>query len=92
MTSGRPCAELVRVAAAGNADLIVMGIDAAQKSQNEFGETTSCDDATRAENRSARPRAMFREPKVAKGSKQPITLTSHLGSQNIITNVGGWTC
>ena len=42
VTSGRPCAELVRVAAARDADLIVMGVDAEHKSQNTFGETTSC--------------------------------------------------
>jgi nucleotide-binding universal stress UspA family protein len=42
VTSGRPCAELIRVAAARDADLIVMGIDAAHKPPTELGGTTSC--------------------------------------------------
>ena len=66
VTSGRPCAELVRVAAAGNADLIVMGIDAAQKSQNEFGETTSCMMQLVRRTVLLVPERMFREPKVSR--------------------------
>jgi nucleotide-binding universal stress UspA family protein len=41
VASGRPCAEIVRVANARDADLIVMGIDR-QRSDDAFGETTSC--------------------------------------------------
>jgi nucleotide-binding universal stress UspA family protein len=40
--SGRPCVEIVRLATVRDADLIVMGIDAASKSPAEFGKTTSC--------------------------------------------------
>jgi nucleotide-binding universal stress UspA family protein len=39
---GRPCVEIARIAAAGNADLIVMGIDAAPTSPDAFGATTRC--------------------------------------------------
>jgi nucleotide-binding universal stress UspA family protein len=42
LTAGRPCVEIVRIATASHADLIVMGIDARSKSAPEFGETTSC--------------------------------------------------
>jgi len=42
VASGRPCVEIVRVATSTRADLIVMGIDAREKSPDEFGETASC--------------------------------------------------
>jgi nucleotide-binding universal stress UspA family protein len=42
VVSGRPCVEIVRLATVRDADLIVMGIDAASKSPAEFGKTTSC--------------------------------------------------
>lgn len=42
VTSGRPCVELTRIAAARNADLIVMGIDAAGAPEDGFGETSGC--------------------------------------------------
>jgi nucleotide-binding universal stress UspA family protein len=38
---GRPSVEIVRIANRRDADLIVMGIDAASKSEDAFGETTS---------------------------------------------------
>ena len=42
MASGRPGVEIVRIAASGNAELIVMGIDAPPKSPDGFGATTRC--------------------------------------------------
>jgi nucleotide-binding universal stress UspA family protein len=42
VTSGRPCAEIVRIATSRDADLIVMGLDAGPESPHEFGETASC--------------------------------------------------
>src|ERR1043166_4018618 len=42
VTSGRPCIEIVRIATARSADVIVMGIDANPNSERELGETTSC--------------------------------------------------
>jgi len=42
VTSGRPCVEIVRLATARRADLIVMGIDARPQSADAFGETTNC--------------------------------------------------
>ncbi len=41
VASGRPCVEIVRIAHARNADLIVMGIDAGQTSLEAFGGTTN---------------------------------------------------
>jgi nucleotide-binding universal stress UspA family protein len=42
VVSGSPCVEIVRLARTGGADLVVMGIDAQQRSRNELGSTTSC--------------------------------------------------
>jgi nucleotide-binding universal stress UspA family protein len=42
VTSGRPCAEIVRVANARDADLVVLGIDARSAATDRFGETASC--------------------------------------------------
>jgi nucleotide-binding universal stress UspA family protein len=42
VVSGSPCVEIVRLARTGGADLVVMGIDAEQRSRNELGTMTSC--------------------------------------------------
>jgi nucleotide-binding universal stress UspA family protein len=42
VTSGKPCVEIVRLANARDADLVVMGIDGRPTAAGQFGETTSC--------------------------------------------------
>ncbi len=42
VVSGCPCVEIVRLARTGGADLVVMGIDAENRSRNELGTTAGC--------------------------------------------------
>jgi len=69
VASGRPCVEIVRLATVREADLIVMGIDARPKSQEEFGETTSCVMQFAGKTALLVPEGLLRAPRVHRSNR-----------------------
>lgn len=67
VTSGRPCVEIVRLAAARDADLLVMGVDGFHQSPQEYGETSSCVMQFARRTVLLVPERVFRTPRVRRG-------------------------
>jgi nucleotide-binding universal stress UspA family protein len=65
VTTGQPCVEIVRIANACDADLIVLGIDR-QRADEAFGETTSCVSQLAGRSVLLVPERLFRAPRLGR--------------------------